>query len=399
MMGMKSLLARAQHVAALAAEYAEASERGCRLAAPVVDAFVASGLARLIAPTALGGWAAHPATVLEVVETVAAADPSAGWCVGIGVGSNHLAGFLPAAGARELFFDLDQPGSAVFAPQGRARRTCRGFRLSGKWAFASGCQQAGVLAGGMFNVNPDGDMERDANGMPIHRLAFVPGNAVRIEETWDTVGLRGTGSHDAELVDYRVGIEHTMRVGDASWCDDVIYQLPTFAAVLGPCLAGAALGAGRAGLDALEVSIRASHAAPRPGVKPPFGDDALSQVEVARVEVRLRSVRALLLDVLDEAYQSGVAGRRPSPSETALVGLACQEAMSAAVDAIDVACRLSGSSSARRQSRLERLHRDVATMRHHVMFTPSLTASLGRQLAGVPTVAWPFIMPSEHLAA
>ena len=82
-------------MAAVADRYADESERARRLAAPVVDALVSSGLARLIAPTALGGAAAHPAVLVEVVETIAAADASAGWCAGIGLGSNYFAGLLP----------------------------------------------------------------------------------------------------------------------------------------------------------------------------------------------------------------------------------------------------------------------------------------------------------------
>src|SRR5439155_21337333 len=129
---------------------------------------------------------------------VSAAEASAGWWVGIGIGSNYLAGFVSEAGARELFVDLDRPGSGTFGPTGTGKLTRNGFRLSGRWAFASGCQQSAVQACGMFAVTRDGEMVRDANGAPVHRLALVPADALRIHETWDTVGLRGTGSHDTE---------------------------------------------------------------------------------------------------------------------------------------------------------------------------------------------------------
>ena len=168
--------------------------------------------------------------------------------------------------------------------------------------------------------------------------------------------------------------------------------------MLGPCLGAAPLGLGRAALDAVEEHVMAAHAAPKPGPKPPFGDDVMAQHELGRAEVRLRSVRSLLLDTLDAAHQATLAGNRPSPSDVALIGLACQEAMAAAVHAVDVAVRISGTSSVRESSRLDRLQRDVNTMRQHIMFSPAIGAPLGRQLAGIDTVAFPFLVPTERAA-
>jgi alkylation response protein AidB-like acyl-CoA dehydrogenase len=250
----------------------------------------------------------------------------------------------------------------------------------------------------MFAVDRDGDMERDPNGAPIHRLAFVPTDVLCVDETWDTVGLRGTGSHETEIVDRLVPHEHTLQFGDRSWSDDAIYQQSPFAVLL-PCLAAVPLGVGRAALDFVEDRIRAKHLSPRPGPKPPFADDQLSQAELGRAEVRLRSVRSLLLELLDGAFESCLAGRRPAAPEVALLGLASQEAMAAAVHAVDVACRLTGSSSVRDNSRLDRLQRDVNTMRQHTIFSSALTAPLGRQLAGIPTTAWPVLLPADQAAA
>ena len=193
--------------------------------------------------------------------------------------------------------------------------------------------------------------------------------------------------------------DDTLRFTDPSWSDDPLFQQPLFA-VLGPCLGAVPLGLGRAALDAVEEHDRATaaHAAPKPGPKPPFGDDVMAQHELGRAEVRLRSVRSLLLDTLDAAHQATLAGNRPSPSDVALIGLACQEAMAAAVHAVDVAVRISGTSSVRGDSRLDRLQRDVNTMRQHIMFSPAIGAPLGRQLAGIDTVAFPFLVPTERAA-
>ena len=96
-------LTGADAVAAVAAEQADVSEADHRLARPVMDAIVESHLARLIAPTAIGGDAADPVTLVRVIETVARADTSAGWCLAIDMGVNHLSGYYPYKAARALY--------------------------------------------------------------------------------------------------------------------------------------------------------------------------------------------------------------------------------------------------------------------------------------------------------
>ena len=185
-------LTAADAVAAVAAEQADVSEADHRLARPVMDAIVESHLARLIAPTAIGGDAADPVTLVRVIETVARADTSAGWCLAIGMGVNHLSGYYPYEAARALYRDLDRLGAGVFAPSGRAVPDGDGYRVTGRWSFASGCQHAAVQLGGV--------MVADANGTvtmpPTVKLAAMASTQVAVHETWDTAGMRGTGSHD-----------------------------------------------------------------------------------------------------------------------------------------------------------------------------------------------------------
>ena len=382
-------LAGAGTVAAVAAEHATDTDVG--LAPAVVDAIMTSGLCRLVSPTALGGAARDPAEIVPVVEAVSAADASAGWCLGVGLGTNYLSGYVPEVGARELFGELDRPGSAVFAPTGRAVRAAHGFDVTGRWAFASGCLHASVDIVGTMLMGRDGRPQLDATGLPMTRLAALPATAVQVRPTWDTVGLRATGSHDIEATGVAVPDDHTTTFLAVPWADDAIYRQPPFA-ILAPCLASVALGAGRHALDHAEQYVAAAHTNRRPGPKAAFGDDALAQADVGRAEVRLRAARALLVDTLHDGHERAARGDAAPRWHTALVGLACQEAVHAAVTAVDVAGRVEGSASVREGSPIEHLRRDIETMRHHVMFAPSVGAPLGRQLAGIPTVAFPFLL-------
>ena len=118
---VETLDERVADISAAAAACAAESERRHHLDALVVEALVRSGLAGLVAPTALGGSAAHPGHLVDVVEEVSRADGSAGWCVGIGIGSNYLAGIIPKQTAKDVFRDVTRPGAGPFAPGGAPR--------------------------------------------------------------------------------------------------------------------------------------------------------------------------------------------------------------------------------------------------------------------------------------
>jgi alkylation response protein AidB-like acyl-CoA dehydrogenase len=127
-----------------------------------------------------------------------------------------------------------------------------------------------------------------------------------------------------------------------------------------------------------------------PGPRARFADDQLAQLELGRVEVRLRAARLLLIDAAERCCALGATGAVPR-ADVALVGLACAEATAAAVRAVDVACQLTGSAAVRAGAPLERRRRDIDTLRKHQLFRPSNEVPLGRQIAGIPTVAYPFL--------
>src|SRR6266704_4172546 len=162
--------------------------RSRRLPDAVVAALRDTGINRLLIPAALGGMEAPITDVMDVMERIAAVDGSAGWCTAIGAGSNVFAGYMPATGAGTVFADPDQGNATMFAPVGRMVSDHGRAMLSGRWPFTSNClHSAWVGLGALFH-------EADAVD-PVPRIVFVPVADLTIEDTWDAVGLRGTGSH------------------------------------------------------------------------------------------------------------------------------------------------------------------------------------------------------------
>ena len=382
---------RVADIADAAAACAAESERRHHLDEPVVEALVRSGLAGLVAPTALGGSAAHPGRLVEVVEEVSRADGSAGWCMGIGIGSNYLAGIIPEQAAREVFRDVSRPGAGPFAPGGRARVSGDGYLISGRWTYASGCRHAAIAGSGVMLFDGGRPAEVNPDGSPVVRLAVLTEDQFTVEETWDTVGMRGTGSDDITAIDVLVPRDRVGTLWDPMWPDDAIFRLRAFD-TLGPCLGAVPLGIGRAALDVVTSTIDAqSTNPPPPGRRLALADDPVAHLEFGRAAMRLDGARCLLLDAVDDAYQHAVAGDPPPRAVSARIGLACLEAMNAGVAAVDTACALTGSASIRPDSILDRMRRDLATARTHVMFSSRLAVALGRQLAGIDTIAFPFL--------
>jgi indole-3-acetate monooxygenase len=115
---------------------------------PVVEAMSRAGSARLWVPRSLGGAEADIATVVQVVEAVSRIDGAAGWCLTIAGNTSLPAGYLPSRAARDIFASdplLVTAGS--WAPFGQAVAVEGGYRATGRWPFASGCQHAGWIQG------------------------------------------------------------------------------------------------------------------------------------------------------------------------------------------------------------------------------------------------------------
>jgi alkylation response protein AidB-like acyl-CoA dehydrogenase len=123
--------------------HADETERGRRLAAPVVNALRSARLFAMGLPDSLGGSETPMASALKAIEQIAYADGASGWNVMIAFDTGFMAGFLHEPQARALIASIRQPILAGSVnPPGRLVRTAGGYRLTGRWRFGSGCQQA-----------------------------------------------------------------------------------------------------------------------------------------------------------------------------------------------------------------------------------------------------------------
>ena len=130
----------ARRLAPTAAELAPAAERDRQLAEPLVAALADAGLFRLCVPAAAGGLEAHPGTLVAAVRALAAGDAAAGWCVADRRHQRAARRLSARGAARAIYAEPGTMVAGVFAPKGRATPEPGGFRVSGRWPFASGCR-------------------------------------------------------------------------------------------------------------------------------------------------------------------------------------------------------------------------------------------------------------------
>ena len=176
-------LARAREIAELARGMADGIDSTRRLPPELVEALRDSGLLRAGAPREVGALELPAGTALRCAEEVARGDASAGWCVSIGITATLLVAYLPPQSRDETVRRRPRSGCRGVGSPGQGHAGSRRRRGFARWAFCCGITHADVLfAGCMLDEKP--------------AVVALPTEQLQILDTWHTLGLRGTGSHD-----------------------------------------------------------------------------------------------------------------------------------------------------------------------------------------------------------
>jgi alkylation response protein AidB-like acyl-CoA dehydrogenase len=379
-----AILANARALEPLLRGSVEAVERERRLVPAVVDALRAAGVFRMSMPRSWGGPELGLPEQVEIVEAVSRANGSAGWCVMIGSDSGFYSANLSDDVARQIWPDLDAVTAGWLFPVGRLERQRGGdgddgtdgdgYRLSGRWSFASGCTHADVLvAGGLVW---EGGAEQGApvlgpDGLPEWRVAVVPGDAAEILDTWHTTGLAGSGSHDYEVAGCHVPAEHTWAFGGPPQRDGPLYAWP--GAFL-PNILGVPLGIARDAIDTAVPLLAAKLVMPDMTFA---REDPRVRTAVARAEAQVGSARCYAYDVVGAFWDRLLAGDEPDlDSRAALAGCyvhvfqTCRAAVQGLYDIV-------GSAAVYRACPLDRHLRDMATIGQHILAQAKLFDAAG----------------------
>jgi alkylation response protein AidB-like acyl-CoA dehydrogenase len=344
---------------------AERTDAGRRLPDENVQALRDAGLCRLMVPTRLGGYQTSIRTYMDVMAEVGRGCGSTAWVASLLNVCAWLTGLFPERAQRDVWAaDPDAWVAGSLAPSGVATAVDGGWRVTGRWPWASGSLHAQWAACGIHMPNERGEMANLG-------LALLLMTELTVEDTWFMVGMKGTGSNTIVATDVFVPEHRFLPYPQAfagtyrtEFTDEVVYRV-AFVPVTVLILAGSQLGVARAALD---------HVVSKAGVRgithTTFATQKASagfQMQIAEAAMKidtatLHATRAA--EDLDRTAQEGrlmdLTGRARVRMDTALVAKYCREA-------VEVLVAAHGTSSLADSNRMQRLWRDVHTASHHAI--------------------------------
>jgi alkylation response protein AidB-like acyl-CoA dehydrogenase len=288
---------------------AEEDDAGRTLSARTVEALRETRISMLKAPIEVGGYDADPMLQLRVLEKVAYANPAAGWVAFVHADAGWLVGSGVSDDAAKAIFAGEPMMAVVGMPGGSVRRVEGGYRLSGRWAYASGSRHADfVLLHALDDVSDQPGANDPFDVLQVKtRWAVVPPADVKLIDNWHAAHLPGTGSGDVEVDDAFVPEGYTFSAQGMRWevqRGGVSHHLPMQVNIV-PEHLGFALGLARRGLD--EARIASTRRRSMPGA-PVLADRGAFQLEFGRADLELIAARELSLAVLRHEWGVASAG-------------------------------------------------------------------------------------------
>jgi len=370
----EALLVRARELRPLIEAHAAEAEEERRLPDAVVDAVYDAGLYTCLLAAEAGGPEIGVPTYLRLIEEVARADGSTGWCLMIGSEIVGALSHTEFAALPELLAE-DRAIVAVGAEPGAAQRVEGGYRFSGRSRFASGSANA-AWVGGTGPVMDGDEPVRVASGAPDVRLFLLPKAAWQIEDTWFVGGMRATASNDIVADNIFVPETHTARLPVPHGTH---FSRFPFLALMAANKAAVATGIGLGARDATMTLLEKVPVAAAKSIRA----EPRVQLALARAEATLEAARAYLYAAVGDAWETASAGETVTLEQIARLRIAAVNATEQSVSAVDQYHAIAGTSAIRSSSPLDRALRDVHVAARHMNVQERMLEDAGRVLVGL----------------
>ena len=355
---------------------AETIEAERRLPVELAHSLMEAGVFRMGVPRPYDGLEIDPLGQVRVVEELARIEGSVGWLSMISSAGSFLAAFIAPGAARRLFGPVESVLAGQIRPPQRAELVDGGYRVSGTFHFASGCQHASVMACGCI-VHQNGAPLMHGRH-PEFRVMLVPMSSVRIVDVWDTTGMRGTGSNDLIVDNVFVPFEQTATMTEEAEYRSPLYAFPPLFLV---SHAGVPLGIARSALDFVKDLSR--HKKPTLPGGELMRDDPAVQETIASCEAAFGAARSYVYSVLEELWGTLCDGDKPSPYQRAQYRMMITHAHQTARQVVTTLYDTAATSAIFRTSRLDRNLRDIMTASQHRVVHSKMYRPAGRLLLGL----------------
>ncbi|HEY3910281.1 MAG TPA: acyl-CoA dehydrogenase family protein [Stellaceae bacterium] len=376
-----SPVARARDLAELIASEADAIERDRRLTAPILEALHEARLFRMLYPRSVGGDEIEPSQYVLAIEELARADGSVGWCASIANSIGLFAPYLGPEAARRVFGG--PRATCAWGPPNESQGIAvpGGYRVTGRWDFASGCRHASWIGAHGTVLEPDGSLRLNNFGRPTIRTWLFPAAEAILLDNWNPIGLRGTASESYTVKGLFVPEELTGTREDPTLRREPgpLYAFPQ-QTLYSVGIASVALGIARGMLEAF-IDL-ASRKTPRGSAR--LADNAVIQAEIARGEAKLGAARAYLVGTVRDIYDRADETAPIDIPDRARARLAGSHAISSALAVADWAYKAAGVDAIFPGSPFERRFRDIHTVSQQIQSRDAHYETIGQVLLGNP---------------
>ena len=364
---------------------AAATEQARRVPQANVDALRAIGFFRLVQPLEFGGWEQDFEVLAEATQRIARACASTAWVCGLQAAHQWLLGSFPIEAQRDVWnTDPDALICGSYAPAAKAVPAPGGYRLTGRWSFASGCDVSTWAACAAL-IPGDGD------GAPL-RPAFlmVPAGDYAIDDDWQVIGLAGTGSKSLLLDDVFVPAHRLLFFADTTagttpgarhYRHNPTFTVPMLANIAS-CLASTAVGAAAGALDSFieATSSRVTRGAVA-GAAAKMAEFPTIQIRVAEAAAATDAAREILLRDLRRRAETARSGRLATVDERIESRRGQAFAVKLALSATEALNASTGGQGLSTANPVQRAWRDANAVGRHISFNWDAVGSMYGQLA------------------
>lgn len=379
-----TLLQAANKLAPLIADNVNRIDSERQLPAKLAKQMADENLFGLYVPKCLGGPELDPLSAFYVVEEISKIDGSAGWCCFNGSTiTSGISRVTEAAGKEIIGASGILAGSGSARPEGVSKITPGGFLVSGRWNYLSGIDHSNVLFLNSFVVDENGPVTSD-EGARLTRTVIVPVEAGVVLDTWETVGMRGTASNDAEFSEVFVPEEHTYVRGDPSYHDNPLYNSQT-AVHIGWTLAAAnSLGMARGAMDVFVAMATSRGTA---NSRTLMRDRSVVQTTVGECEALIDGARSFVIDAVSAMWDCQATGNGNLEERALRARLAITHAIRQSSQAVDKLFHVAGVNAIHESLGLARFFRDLKVSVQHISGLENNYEFGGQMLMGAEITA------------
>lgn len=387
---IEDVLARIKELTPLIRKNAAEGESARRVSDETIDALKEAGAFRLLAPRRLGGLESSSRALLDVSSAIAEADGGAAWVVTLSNTNAWLAALKGGSDFEEMYAaSPDLIVAGVLAPSGTVRKVDGGYRVDGRWPYASASLHADWATNGALLV--------DENGQALDQVAIaMPRSDFQVEDTWYVAGMRASGSNtivaeDVFVPETRVAPLLPILMGEyiSEHPDAPLYRC-AMTSFLNVAVLGPQLGLGRAALEL--VRTKAAEKALAYTTITRQADSVAFQLLVAEAAMKIETAHLHAYRAADDVRAYAEAGVYPELLDRARIRGDVAIALRSINEALTILLDAHGAGAFAEVNAMQRIWRDSNVAARHAVTLPHVSMeTYGKALLGISEQITPLV--------